>query len=48
MFLWDPKQSQMAILFVITGFWGIAHAIWQTQAVGIDCSNCFMKTKLIH
>lgn len=35
MFLWDPKQSQMTVLFVIAGFWGIADAVWQTQVIGI-------------
>jgi len=35
MFLWDPKQSQMVLLFVIAGLWGIADAIWQTQVIGI-------------
>ncbi|CAF1125732.1 unnamed protein product [Adineta steineri] len=33
MFLWDPKSSQMVLLFVIAGFWGIADAIWQTQVI---------------
>jgi len=40
MFLWDPKQSQMVLLFVIAGLWGIADAIWQTQVIGI----CFLRT----
>ncbi|CAF3144876.1 unnamed protein product [Rotaria sp. Silwood2] len=35
MFLWNPKDNQMAVLFVIAGFWGIADAIWQTQVIGI-------------
>jgi predicted MFS family arabinose efflux permease len=35
MFVWDPKQSQMVLLFVIAGLWGIADAIWQTQVIGI-------------
>lgn len=35
MFLWSPKQSQMALLFVIAGLWGIADAIWQTQVIGM-------------
>ena len=34
MFLWEPEQSQMVVLFVIAGFWGIADAIWQTQVIG--------------
>jgi predicted MFS family arabinose efflux permease len=34
MFLWEPKQSQMYLLFIIAGFWGIADAIWQTQVIG--------------
>ncbi|CAF1574181.1 unnamed protein product, partial [Adineta steineri] len=33
MFLWEPKSSQMVLLFVIAGFWGIADAIWQTQVI---------------
>ena len=33
MFLWDPEQSQMYLLFIIAGFWGIADAIWQTQVI---------------
>ncbi|CAF1206004.1 unnamed protein product [Adineta steineri] len=33
MFLWEPKASQMVLLFVIAGFWGIADAIWQTQVI---------------
>jgi len=39
MFLWDPKQSQMSLLFVIAGFWGIADAIWQTQVI---CKGGFL------
>jgi predicted MFS family arabinose efflux permease len=35
MFLWEPKQSEMTLLFVIAGFWGIADAIWQTQVIGM-------------
>ena len=35
MFLWDPKQSQMVLLYVIAGLWGVADAIWQTQIIGI-------------
>ncbi len=35
MFLWDPKQSQMILLFVIGGFLGIADGIWQTQIIGM-------------
>ncbi len=35
MFLWDPKQSQMILLFVIAGCWGIADGIWQTQVIGM-------------
>lgn len=34
MLLWEPKQSQMIVLFVIAGLWGIADAIWQTQVIG--------------
>ncbi len=34
MFLWEPEQSQMTLLFVIAGFWGIADAVWQTQVIG--------------
>ncbi|CAF1444616.1 unnamed protein product [Rotaria sp. Silwood1] len=33
MFLWNPQENQMVILFVIAGFWGIADAIWQTQVI---------------
>ena len=35
MFLWNPKQSQIFLLFFIAGLWGIADAIWQTQVIGI-------------
>ena len=41
MLLWDPKQSQMVILFVIIGFLGIANAVWQTQIVGTLLSQLF-------
>ncbi|CAF3381768.1 unnamed protein product [Rotaria socialis] len=33
MFLWNPQQSHIALLFVIAGLWGIADAIWQTQVI---------------
>ena len=33
MFLWEPKQSQMWVLFFTAGLWGIADAIWQTQVI---------------
>ena len=33
MFLWEPVESQMILLFVIAGLWGIADAIWQTQVI---------------
>ena len=33
MFLWEPVESQMSLLFVIAGLWGIADAIWQTQVI---------------
>jgi hypothetical protein len=34
MLLWDPKESQTILLFVIAGFWGISDAVWQTQVIG--------------
>jgi len=35
MYLWDPLEDQMYILFIISGVWGIADAIWQAQVLGI-------------
>ncbi|XP_053568197.1 protein unc-93 homolog A-like [Bombina bombina] len=29
--LWKPHSGQIAVFFVISGIWGIADAIWQTQ-----------------
>ncbi|CAF0789630.1 unnamed protein product [Rotaria sordida] len=33
MFLWQPDDSQMIILFVIAGCWGAADAVWQSQVI---------------
>ncbi|CAF3889976.1 unnamed protein product [Rotaria sp. Silwood1] len=35
MFLWQPKDTQIVLLFVIAGIWGIADGVWQTQIVGM-------------
>ena len=31
MFIWRPSDTQIAVLFVIAGLWGLADAVWQTQ-----------------
>ena len=31
MFLWKPSEDQMAVLFILAGFWGLADAGWLTQ-----------------
>jgi predicted MFS family arabinose efflux permease len=35
MYLWEPVEDQMWILFVIAGLWGVASAAWQSQVIGI-------------
>jgi predicted MFS family arabinose efflux permease len=35
MYLWDPLEDQMYILFIIAGLWGMAAAVWQSQVVGM-------------
>ncbi|XP_031535741.1 protein unc-93 homolog A isoform X1 [Vicugna pacos] len=29
--LWRPHPSQLAVFFVLSGLWGVADAVWQTQ-----------------
>ncbi|KAM8788027.1 protein unc-93 homolog A [Rhynchonycteris naso] len=29
--LWKPKPDQLAVFFVVSGLWGVADAVWQTQ-----------------
>ncbi|XP_023214108.1 protein unc-93 homolog A-like [Centruroides sculpturatus] len=31
MFLWSPNPDQKVVFFVISGFWGLGDAVWQTQ-----------------
>lgn len=31
MFMWSPNPDQKVIFFVISGFWGLGDAVWQTQ-----------------
>jgi len=35
MYLWEPLEGQMIILYIIAGLWGIADAVWQSQVIGI-------------
>ena len=48
MFLWEPQQSQMVLLFVIAGFWGVADAVWSTQVIGILALFCIYLRDSIH
>ncbi|XP_072822312.1 protein unc-93 homolog A isoform X2 [Vicugna pacos] len=32
--LWRPHPSQLAVFFVLSGLWGVADAVWQTQNNG--------------
>mgnify|MGYP002379001562 FL=1 len=34
MYFWDPLEDQLYILFIISGLWGMAGAVWQSQVVG--------------
>lgn len=31
MFLWKPSEDQISVLFILSGLWGLADAVWQTQ-----------------
>ncbi len=35
MYLWEPLEDQMYILYIIAGLWGISDAVWQSQVIGI-------------
>ncbi len=38
LFSWDPKPDQRYLFFILTGLWGMADAVWQTQ---ISCKTGF-------
>ncbi|CAF1619503.1 unnamed protein product [Adineta ricciae] len=33
MYVWEPNDKQIAVLFIMAGVWGIADAIWQSQVI---------------
>ncbi len=33
-FLWEPNPEQSYVLYVASGLWGVADAVWQTQING--------------
>lgn len=34
MFFWKPAPDEPAVFYVISGLWGVADAVWQTQLNG--------------
>ena len=43
MYFWEPVDHQIVVLFIITGVWGIADAIWQSQLIGMFCFCSFTR-----
>ena len=34
MYVWEPIDDQIYILYIMAGVWGIAGAVWQSQVIG--------------
>ena len=44
MYFWEPLGDQLYILFLLSGLWGVAGAVWQAQVVGKNFVMIYSET----